>query len=513
MIRTTLLLLLSTLAAAASAAPITLSTPQGPILGTQGDDGTAVFKAIPYALPPTGPRRWAAPEPATAWAGVRDGRDFSPQCIQAPYPSASVFARPHRPTSEDCLYLNVWTANPKGKAPVMVWIHGGGLTRGTGATDAYDGAALARQGVVVVTINYRLGVMGFLAHPALSATDPESVSGNYGFLDQAQALRWVRDHIGAFGGDPSQVTIFGESAGARSVHALLAMPSARGLFHRAIAQSGGGFSPTQALRDEVHGLRSAEAWGMELGDRLGSQSVEALRALPAGEVQRAAEGLGLPLTTVVDGVVMPMQPGDLYRAGQMAKVPVLLGFNKDEGTSLTAPSQRPKTREALNEGFERRFGPHAPRLLAHYAGDPERAWLDAFRDQRFGWEMVSWGDAAAAAEQPAYLYYFTHHPSGPYAAQLRAYHAGEIRYAFDNVALNPDATDADYALGKMMSGYWVAFAKTGDPNHEGAPPWPLWVPETRPFLELGATPRAAQGLLGEAKSLFDALPEAYRVRR
>jgi len=513
MIRRTLLLLLTTLAAAAGAAPITLTTPQGPILGTQSDDGIAVFKAIPYALPPTGPRRWAAPEPARAWAGTRDGRDFSPQCIQAPYPAASVFARPHRPTSEDCLYLNVWTANAKGKAPVMVWIHGGGLTRGTGATDAYDGAALARQGVVVVTINYRLGVMGFLAHPALSATNPEGVSGNYGFLDQAQALRWVRDHIGAYGGDPEQVTIFGESAGARSVNALLAMPSARGLFHRAIAQSGGGFSPTQALRDPVHGLRSAEDWGTELGDRLGAQSAEALRALPAGEVQRAAEGLGLPLTTVVDGVVMPEQPGDLYRAGRMAKVPVLLGFNKDEGTSLTAPSQRPKTREALREGFERRFGPHAPRLLAHYAGDPERAWLDAFRDQRFGWEMVSWGDAAVAAQQPAYLYYFTHHPSGPYAAQLRAYHAGEIRYAFDNVALNPDATGADYALSQMMSGYWVAFAKTGDPNHEGPPQWPQWTPDTRPFLELGATPRAAQGLLGEAKALFDALPPAFRVRR
>ena len=502
---------LTLLAAASGATPLTLSTPQGPILGDANEDGVSVFKAIPYALPPTGPRRWAPPEGAGAWAGVRDGRDFSPQCIQAPYPSASVFARPHRPTSEDCLYLNVWTPKTDGKAPVMVWIHGGSLTRGTGATKAYDGAALARQGVVVVTLNYRLGVMGFLAHPALSAE--AGVSGNYGFLDQAEALRWVRDHIGDYGGDPEQVTIFGESAGARSVHALLAMPSARGLFHRAIAQSGGGFSPTQALRDPVHGLRSAEDWGTELGDRLGAQSAEALRALPARTVQRAAEGLALPLTTVVDGVVMPAQPGDLYRAGQMAKVPVLLGFNKDEGTSLTAPSWRPKTREALGARFERRFGPHAPRLLAHYAGDPERAWLDAFRDQRFGWEMVSWGDAAAAAEQPAYLYYFTHHPSGPYVAQLRAFHAGEILYAFDNVALNPAATEADYALGKMMSGYWVAFAKTGDPNHEGAPEWPQWAPETRPFLELGATPRAAQGLLGEAKALFDALPLAFRVRR
>jgi para-nitrobenzyl esterase len=355
--------------------------------------------------------------------------------------------------------------------------------------------------------------MGFLAHPALSATDPRGISGNYGFLDQVQALRWVRDHIGAFGGDPSQVTIFGESAGARSVHALIAMPSARGLFHRAIAQSGGGFSPTQALKTEVHGLLSAESWGAALAKTLGASTAEALRALPAHTVQTAAEQLGLPLTTVVDGVVMPEQPGDLFRTGKMAKVPVLLGFNKDEGTSLTAPSQRPKTREALTASFDARFGPYAPRLLAHYAGDPARAWLDAFRDQRFGWEMVSWGDASEAAGQPAYLYYFTHHPSGPYAAQLRAYHAGEIRYAFDNVALNPDATEADYALGKRMSGYWVAFAKTGDPNHEGAPQWPRWDPDTRPFLEMSATPRAAQGLLGEAKALFDALPEAYRVRR
>jgi para-nitrobenzyl esterase len=501
------------LTAASSATPLTLQTPQGPILGDANEEGVSVFKAIPYALPPTGPRRWAAPEPAPAWAGVRDGRDFSPQCIQAPYPSASVFARPHRPTSEDCLYLNVWTPKTEGKAPVMMWIHGGGLTRGTGATDAYDGAALAKKGVVVVTLNYRLGVMGFLAHPALSAGAENGVSGNYGFLDQTEALRWVQANIAAYGGDPKQVTIFGESAGARSVHALLAMPSTRGLFHRAIAQSGGGFAPTQALKTEVYGLRSAESWGAALAENLGATTGEALRALPAHAVQTAAEQLGLPLTTVVDGVVMPEQPGDLFRAGRMEKVPVLLGFNKDEGTSLTAPSQRPKTREALAASFEARFGPYAPRLLAHYAGDAERAWLDAFRDQRFGWEMVSWGDAAEAAGQPAYLYYFTHHPSGPYAAQLRAYHAGEIRYAFNNVHLNPEATQGDLALGETMSDYWVAFAKTGDPNHDGAPRWPQWNGETRPFLELGTAPRPAAELLGEAKALFDNLPEAYRVRR
>ena len=290
------------------------------------------------------------------------------------------------------------------------------------------------------------------------------------------------------------------------------MPSARGLFHRAIAQSGGGFSPTQALRDP-HGLQRRRLGHGARGPARSAKRRGAAGAAGQGRSKGGGRALrALPLTTVVDGVVMPAQPGDLYRAGQMAKVPVLLGFNKDEGTSLTTPSWRPKTREALGARFERRFGPHAPRLLAHYAGDPERAWLDAFRDQRFGWEMVSWGDAAAAAEQPAYLYYFTHHPSGPYAAQLRAFHAGEILHAFDNVALNPASTEADYALGKMMSGYWAAFAKTGDPNHEGPRSGPSGPQRPAPFSSW-APLRAAQGLLGEAGALFDALPLAFRVRR
>ena len=298
---------------------------------------------------------------------------------------------------------------------------------------------------MVVTLNYRLGVMGFLAHPALSATDPQGISGNYGFLDQAQALRWVRDHIGDYGGDPEQVTIFGESAGALSVHALLAMPSARGLFHRAIAQSGGGFSPTQALRDPVHGLRSAEDWGTELGDRLGAQSAEALRALPARAVQRAAEGLALPLTTVVDGVVMPAQPGDLYRAGQMAKVPVLLGFNR-RGHLPTAPSWRPKTREALGRASSAAWAP-TPRVSWRTTPGTRNGPGSTPPGSALRLGMVSWGEGGSggAARLPLLLY-----PSSkrPLRRPVTGLSRREILYAFDNVALNPASTEADYALGR-----------------------------------------------------------------
>ncbi|MEE4360730.1 MAG: carboxylesterase family protein [Pseudomonadales bacterium] len=501
-------------APAIGAEPATRSTPQGPLLGLREADGVETFRAIPYALPPTGVRRWRPPEPAPAWTAVRDARAFAPQCVQQPYPPTSVFARPDRPQSEDCLYLNVWTrADAGADAPVMVWIHGGALTRGTGATESYDGSALARKGAVVVTLNYRLGVFGFLAHPALSEESPLGVSGNYGYLDQIAALEWVRDNIAAFGGDPERVTIFGESAGSQSVNALMVTPCSRGLFHRAIGQSGAGFAPKQRLETAHAGLRPAEAWGSDLSAALEAPSLDALRAVPAHDVLAQASRLAIPSSTVVDGVVIPDQPAALFAAGRQHAVPVLLGFNADEGTSLTAPSSRPKEAAAYVQGVRERYADAADRFLEIYPADtPEASWLRAFRDGRFGWEMVRWADATVQVDRPAWMYFFAHWPPGPYQAALRAYHAGEIRYVFDNTALSADATETDRALADLMSSYWVSFAQDGDPNGPGLPLWPRWDPSDRPHMVFDEESGPETGLIDEATVFFDSLSPSAMVR-
>jgi para-nitrobenzyl esterase len=498
---------------AGAAEPPRLDTPQGPVQGIRKDD-VRVFMSLPYALPPVGDRRWRPPQPAPAWSAVRDASAPSPQCVQPPYPAASVFARADRPQSEDCLYLNVWTRSEAGEnAPVMVWIHGGGLTRGTGATASYDGAALARKGVVLVTINYRLGAFGYFSHPALSAESPHGASGNQGFQDQIAALRWVRDNIAAYGGDPDRVTIFGESAGSRSVNALTITPPSAGLFHGVIGQSGAGFSPTYALDEAVHGSPSAHDWGLRLQEALGAESLAALRAVPAHEVLAAAEAIDMVTTTVVDGHLVPAQPAELFAAGRQHPVPVITGFNADEGTSLSAPSMRPQESAPFEATVRRRYGDAADRMLALYpAATPERSWLEAFRDQRFGWETVSWANATTAAGGRAWGYYFTHHPRGPYQAALRAYHAGEIRYVFDNLHLSPDADDTAIALADLMSDYWVSFAEDGDPNGDGLPEWEAWSPAAMNYMEFGDAPAPGEGLIRDAAAFFDSLPPALMAR-
>ncbi|MGQ9425078.1 carboxylesterase/lipase family protein [Gilvimarinus sp. F26214L] len=501
------------------AEPAVVDTPQGKLQGEVSEDGVRSFKAIPYALPPTGERRWKPAEPAPAWRGVRMADAFAPNCVQLPYPEGSFFSRPSPPASEDCLYLNVWSAANEGeKRPVMVWIHGGALTRGSGAIDTYNGAALAKKGVVVVTINYRLGMLGYFSHPQLSAESPHGSSGNYGTTDQVQALKWVQDNIAAFGGDPDQVTIFGESAGSWSVNHLVASPLAKGLFHRAIGQSGAVLEVMPELKTSRIDQPSAEQRGEALAEAIlhkdHKSPIEALRALPAAELMARSEEHGHLSRAVVDGWVFPEQIYSIMAQGKQNPVPVLVGFNADEGTTLGAGARAARDAETYQRTVKARYAEFAGDYLQLYpADDLLRSTLDAFRDSFVTWPMQTWAMFTANVAQPAYLYYFTHRPAGPLKEQLGAYHAAEIQYVFNNVREN-DTRERE--LGDVMSDYWVAFAKDGDPNAAKSdhPDWKPYTKERRHYMEFnnesGAAAVPAENLLPGIWEFYEKLNASLR---
>ena len=495
----------------AQAAPglVETAVAEGTLVGfTMGD--VATFKGVPFATPPVGTRRWQPPEPPAPWSGKRLATDFSPACVQAAYPEGSMFTSPLRATSEDCLYLNVWSADlqPAAPAPVMVWIHGGGLTRGTGATGLYDGTRLARKGVVVVTINYRLGVFGYLAHPELSEESPQGASGNYGTLDQIAALRWVQDNIAAFGGDPSRVTVFGESAGSWSVNHLTATPLAAGLFQRAIGQSGGNFAPMPERARAANGLPSAEAAGAQFATEAGAADLAALRAMTAAEVLAVAESTRAELAAAnVDGWVFPKQIAAIFAAGDHNNVDLIVGSNADEGTNLLPPPEDP---EAAWAGLGKLVG-------AEFMADVRRVYdtgagvagpyYGAFRDTIFTWQMREWARLARRSNENVYRYYFTFAPAEPLGGRLGAFHAAEIQYVFNNedflqtLGLGGKPARRDRALGAAMSDYWVAFAKTGVPAPEGRPQWPRFETESDAYLEFGDTIEAKTALMPERLDL------------
>ncbi|MEX0618609.1 MAG: carboxylesterase family protein [Pseudohongiellaceae bacterium] len=493
MFRIVLTALLLTAGSAATSQDIRLETSQGTLLGaTAGpDNGIRTYKGIPYAEPPTGERRWKAPMAAAGWSSERLATEFGPDCMQSPYAENGFYYRPARVTSEDCLYLNVWSPAARGaNLPVMVWIHGGALTRGSGAINTYDGTNLARKGVVVVTVNYRLGVFGYFAHPQLQAESEQGSTGNYGILDQVQALRWVRDHIAAFGGDPDNVTIFGESAGSWSVNFLTASPLANGLFHKAIGESGGRLDVRQTLDQ-------ATATGAALAAEISAPSLPELRAMPARELLQAAEAAGYGTDGIVDGWVVPDQPYAIFAAGEQNKVPVLLGFNKEEGTTLGALAGVPENHDIYVSQIQETHNDLAGEFLAVYPpGDLRQSTLDAFRDGVFGWEMVTWASMTANVDENAYLYFFTHQPPGPQREEIGAYHAAEIAYAFNNVhTLRARPTAADGRLADIMSDYWVSFARTGIPRVPGQPEWPAWESGSKPYMLFNGTAEPATDLL------------------
>ncbi len=480
-------------------------TVEGGRLRGEARDGVRSFKGIPYAAAPVGERRWRAPQPAPVWEGIREAREYGPDCPQSPFPRLSLFYTPPRAQQEDCLCLNVWTAARVGeKRPVMVWIHGGALTRGSGATPTYDGASLARQGVVLVTLNYRLGVLGFLAHRELSAESPNAASGNYGILDQLAALRWVSRNIAAFGGDPGKVTIFGESAGAWSVNALLASPLGKGLFHRAIGQSGGTFGP--GIRREA----AEEAWGQRVAEAVGAKTLADLRAVPAERLVETTDRLTPRLQTIVDGWVLPEEIRTIFAKGKQSPVPVIVGSNAREMTSLLAPSAIPRTVEAYRRSLATLFRERSGELDRVYPVDGDasvsEAYLSLLRDVTFTSQMRRWARLTGTTRAKAWWYYFSHAPPLPNSDYLGAFHAAEIPYVFRNLSFSRVAPrEVDERLAETISTYWVNFARTGDPNGKGLPRWPAYQQGGDPYLEFGSTVKVGQNLLKEQLDLLDNL--------
>lgn len=456
----------------AQAAPV--MTADGALTGRR-ENGVDVYRGIPFALPPVGQWRWRPPQPVPAWDGVRDAGSFAPACMQQ---GVSMPGETPPEVSEDCLYLNLWAPPRRAgqRLPVIVWIHGGGYANGSASMPLYHGDRLARKGVLVVTIAYRLGALGFLAHPALSAESPQQTSGNYGLMDQIAALEWVRRNIAAFGGDPGRVTIAGQSAGAMAVSALLVSPRAKGLFQRAIAQSGGIFEPLQLAPGYL--LANAERDGASYMSSLGADTVEAMRGLPAGRLTGAEAGA--VTHPVIEPYVLPLSPYEAYVQGSYREVPLLLGSNAEEARALVdVKAVRADTFEA---GIAASVGALPPALLAAYpraTDDEARASRLALeRDLRFGWDMWAWARLAQAGRAPVYYYSFSHRPPFPVDsvyAGWGASHYAELWYMFDHLGQAPWAwRGADRKLAARMSGYWVNFVATGDPNGRGLPRWPAF---------------------------------------
>lgn len=485
---TALALLLAALPALAAAATARIDA--GRLEGVTSG-GVDAFEAIPFAAPPIGPLRWREPAPVLPWSGVRPAKAFAPACMQL---GASMPGEPHPKTSEDCLYLNVWrpAVRPAGPLPVMVFIPGGGYTNGATSLPLYWGDRLARRGAVVVTLAYRLGPLGFLAHPELTAQSPHHSSGNYGLMDQAAALGWVRRNIAAFGGDPHRVTIFGQSAGAMSVSMLMSSPLAAGLFQRAIGESGGLFEPLQLAPQ--YALAVAERDGVAYAKSVGASSLAELQALPAEQLLGGqANKISHP---VVEPYALPRSPYEAFVSGRQARVALLVGWNADEARSLT---ELGKVKAAsFSEDIRKNFGPLPATLLDAYphASDVQavQARADFERDLRFAWDDWSWARLQAAAEQPVYAYRFEHRPPFP-ADSVRAgwgaSHFAELWYVFDHLDQETWRwTPEDRRLADIMAGYWVAFAASGDPNGGGRPAWPRFQAADGVVLRLDDSPVA-----------------------
>lgn len=459
-------LLVLALLAATPAAAQQVTIDSGALNGATAD-GVASFKGIPYAAPPVGERRWAPPVRAANWTAPRDATRFGADCVQNPVPGDVSLGAP---MTEDCLFLNVWTPGPAASArlPVMVWIHGGGFVAGSGALATTDGAQLAKRGAIVVTFNYRLGRFGFFAHPALGK------DANWGLMDQIAALQWVKRNIAAFGGDPANVTIFGESAGGQSVARLMASPAAAGLFARAIAASGGG-------RDRWPSLAEAQGIGGAFAARTGAADLAALRALPADTVRGGITILnkeeGFYSGAVTDGELVPGHADAIFAAGKQARIPFIAGSNDDELGFVPAPFL-----PMVNGPVLKDLGTGAEAVKAAY-GSEEKAARHLAGDAIFGEPALALATRHARSGAATWLYRFGYVAEGKREPGRGAGHASDVAFQFGN--LPADATAADRAAAAQIMAYWTNFARSGDPNGKGTPAWQRLDPADPALLAIG----------------------------
>ena len=502
-----LLVSLSTTARAVDE-PVQLTS--GQVSGAELDDNVTVFRGIPFAAPPVGDLRWKAPQPPIPWKGVRAADTFGPACMQ----------RGTRLMSEDCLYLNVWTKaeSDQDRLPVMVWIHGGGWSSGATAGATYDGSGFAEKGVVLVSVNYRMNAFGFMAHPALSAESTRGVSGNYGILDHIAALEWVRDNIGGFGGDPDNVTIFGESAGVASIYALLATPLATGLFHRAISEStwitptnvthltrGNGFYDTAEARGR-HAIAEKLA---ELGRPTDGDLLATMRAMSADDLM----SMRFRVSLAEDGWVIPKSPTEVFSEGSHNVVPLLAGVNNGEGLFFVRPDRTFSTLEEQKAARLEEWGEHGQGLAAYYLADTTEdiftTEVDYSTDSLFARPNRQILVAMARSSADSFMYLFTRNIRDP---SERSPHAMELRYVFQT--LPADATEVDWRISGLISNYWVQFATTGNPNGEGLPQWPTYDADQQRHqiigVEVGQGSNFRRKELDELDRYFDATHNSAR---
>jgi para-nitrobenzyl esterase len=447
--------------------PVQVKVEDGLLQGTF-EDGLTVYRGIPFAAPPVGNFRWRAPQPAEKWEGVRQAAKFAPAPMQGwGSPSGK---------SEDCLYLNIWTPakTVNDHIPVLVWIYGGGFNGGSTSEPVYSGEKLAKKGVVLVSIAYRVGQLGFMAHPELSAESPNHVSGNYGLLDMIAGLKWVQKNIAMFGGDPNKVTIFGESAGGIAVSMLCASPLAKGLFQGAVSESGGSFGPPRSTTypgENMKRLADAEQAGLSFVKSAGVSSIAELRKVEADKLP-AIRGLAWP---IIDRYVIPDDQYKLYEAGKFNDTQILVGYNSDEGASFSPP----KTPEDYINGVKARYGKFAENLIKAYPVDsnivPKTA-RDLARDAAFGWHTWSWARLESrAGKSKVFFYYFDQHPDYQKDSPQYGYgspHGQEVAYVFEHLdSSKPEITKTDLVISEAMATYWTNFAKYGNPNGEGVPEW------------------------------------------
>jgi para-nitrobenzyl esterase len=466
----------------------TIRVEQGVLSGAPGSDPSVmVFKGVPFAAPPVGELRWRAPRTPATWEGIRKADEFSPNCMQVMREGMGPWTaeyQPHGIVSEDCLYLNIWTAakSAKEKQPVVMYLHGGAFTDGSGNVPVYNGEKLAKKGLVVVTVNYRLGVLGFFAHPELTKESENKSSGNYGLLDQVAALEWIKKNIAAFGGDPSRVTIMGQLAGAMSVHCLMASPLAKGLFVRAIAQSG-----SNALSGPGGNLASAELTGVKFAKAKGTASLAALRAMPVAELIASVKG-EFRFFPIVDGWFLPKSIDEIFAAGEQNDVSTLTGLVADEG-SFSDDYGKASAEEFQNR-VKQQAGSYAAEILKLYPALTETEAIESQKAYARDMSMVSmylWAvKHGTIGKTKVYTYLFMHPQPGATKDRYMTFHSSELPYVFDNLnQSNRLWTMEDRKIAETISSYWTNFIATGDPNGKGLAKWPTCKETPTETMELG----------------------------